>query len=50
MVVMIALLKDEGLRFSAGEEDFYNFVISVSTSEMKLGEILKWLKVNVEKR
>ena len=45
---MSALLEDEGLIFSAEEEDFYNFVISISTREKKSDEIVEWLKKNTE--
>ena len=47
-VAMSALLEDEGLIFSAEEEDFYNFVISISTREKKFDEIVEWLKKNTE--
>ena len=45
---MAALLEDKGLIFSAEEEDFYNFVISISTGEKKFDEIVEWLKENTE--
>ena len=45
-VAMSALLEDEGLIFSAEEEDFYNFVIPISTGEKKFDEIVEWLKEN----
>jgi len=47
-VAMVALLEDEGLVFSASEEDFYRFVISISTGEKKFDEIVDWLKENTE--
>ena len=43
-VAMVALLEEEGFVFSAEEEDFYNFTISISTGEKSFDEIVKWLK------
>ncbi len=43
-VAMVALLEDDGLVFSADDEDFYHFVISISTGEKKFDEIVEWLK------
>jgi len=45
-VAMVALLEDEGLIFSANEDDFYEFIISISISEMLFDEIVEWLKSN----
>jgi len=45
-VAMIALLEDDGLIFSAKEDDFYEFVISISTGEKSFDEIVEWLKSN----
>ena len=43
---MIAFLEENGLHFSASEENLYNFVISISTGEKKFEEIVEWLKEN----
>ncbi len=43
-VAMVALLEEEGFVFSAEEEDFYNFTISISTGEKSFDEIVKWIK------
>ncbi len=45
---MIALLEDEGLMFSADEEDFYNFTISISTGKKSFDEIVAWLKAHAK--
>ena len=45
-VAMIAFLEENGLHFSASEENLYNFVISISTGEKKFEEIVEWLKEN----
>lgn len=47
-VAMIALLEDEGLIFSASEAGFYEFVISIATGEIKIDQIVEWLKINNE--
>lgn len=47
-VAMIAFLQENGLRLSADEKDLYNFVISISTGEIKFEEIVSWLKVNTQ--
>ncbi|HEY5368173.1 MAG TPA: type II toxin-antitoxin system death-on-curing family toxin [Hanamia sp.] len=45
-VAMVALLEDEAMIFSANEDDFYEFVISISTGEKSFDEIVAWLKSN----
>lgn len=45
-VAMVALLEDEGMIFSAKEDDFYEFVISISTGEKAFDEIVAWLESN----
>lgn len=45
-VAMVALLEDGGLIFFAQEEDFYNFIISISTGEKSFDGIVEWLKKN----
>lgn len=47
-VAMISLLEDEELIFCASENEFYKFVISISTGETRFPEIVEWLKANVE--
>ena len=49
-VAMVALLEEEGFVFSAEEEDFYNFTISISTGEKSFDEIVKWLKENTQSK
>jgi death-on-curing protein len=43
-VAMVAVLEENGFLFSADEEDFYDFVISISTGEKKFEQIVDWLK------
>ena len=45
-VAMVALLEDEAMIFSANEDDFDEFVISISTCEKSFDEIVAWLKSN----
>lgn len=40
-VAMVALLE---------EEDFYNFIISISTGEISFEEIVKWLEENTNEK
>ena len=49
-VAMVALLEDAGLVFCADEEDFYNFIISISTGEKSFDEIVKWLEENTNEK
>lgn len=43
---MVALIESAGFKFSANEEDFYNFVISTSTGEIAFDKIVEWLRKN----
>ncbi len=47
-IAMIALLENNGFIFSATEEDFYDFVISISTGKKNFEQIVNWLKASVE--
>lgn len=47
-LAMLAIIRLGELRLSANEEDAYNFVISISTGELKFDEIVEWLKNNNE--
>ncbi len=49
-VAMVALLEDEGIAFSAEEDDFYNFTISISTGEKSFNEIVEWLEENTKQQ
>lgn len=48
MLAMTALLLTNGFRFSASSENFYNFVISISTGSISFDEIVTWLKNNTK--
>lgn len=48
-VAMIAFIENEGIVFSAENEDFYNFVLTISTGERSFDEIVKWLRENINK-
>ena len=45
---MAALLEENGIMICANEEQFYNFVISISTGEKKFEEMVEWLKENTK--
>jgi death on curing protein len=45
-LTMLALLKIGGMNLIASEENVYQFVISISTGEIKFDQILEWLKTN----
>lgn len=49
-VAMVSLLEEEGLSFSADEEDFYQFIICISEGEKTFHEIVKWLQKNTIKK
>ena len=48
-VAMVAFIQEEGYLFIAESEDFYNFVISVSTGEKSFHDIVKLLRKNTTK-
>jgi death on curing protein len=45
-LAMITLLRDDGILFNGVLEESYNFVIKISTGEIKFDEIVIWLKEN----
>ena len=45
-VLMEALLRFGNFKISASDDELYNFVISISTSERSFDEIVTWLKEN----
>ena len=45
-LTMLATLKIGELNLIAGEEDAYQFTISISTGEVKFDKIVEWLKEN----
>jgi death-on-curing protein len=47
-VAMVALLEENGLMLSVDQEDFYDFVISISTGEKKFKQIVEWLQQNAK--
>ncbi len=47
-LLMEALLRYEGYKIIASDEDLYNFVISISTSSISFEEIVEWLKNNTK--
>ncbi len=47
-LLMEALLRYEGYKIIASDEDLYNFVISISTSSISFTEIVEWLKNNTK--
>lgn len=47
-LLMEALLRYEGYKIIASDEDLYNFVISISTGSISFEEIVEWLKNNTK--
>lgn len=47
-VLMEAILRFGNIKIIAENDDLYNFVISISTGEIKFEEIVSWLKVNAQ--
>ena len=50
MLAMAALLIGHKFSFFASSDDFYNFVISISTSSVSFEEIVEWLKNNTKEK
>lgn len=45
-VLMEVLLRIEGIRIIADDDQVYTFVINISTGELKFEQIVEWLKQN----
>lgn len=45
-LAMISFLMECGYKIIAAENDLYNFIISISTGEIKFEQIVEWLKNN----
>lgn len=45
-LAMLAILKMEEMNVVADKEDAYQFVISISTGQIKFNQIIEWLKIN----
>lgn len=45
-VLMEILLRIEGKKIIANDDDLYSFVINISTGKMKFEQIVDWLKQN----
>lgn len=45
-LAMLAILKIGDMNLIASEEDVYQFIISISTGEIKFNKIVEWLKNN----
>ena len=43
-LAMISFLMECGYKLNATENDLYNFIITISTGEIKFEQIVKWLK------
>jgi death on curing protein len=46
---LFAVLNEENYFITAEEDDLYDLTIKISTGEIKLDEIVEWLKNNTEK-
>jgi death-on-curing protein len=47
-VLMEAILRVGNIKIIARNDDLYNFIISISTGEIKFEEIVRWLKENTK--
>ena len=45
-LAILSLLAEYKYKCSANQDDFYKFIISISTGEIKFDEIVSWLKAN----
>ncbi len=45
-LVMVTLLIDSGFTLTANQDNAYEFIIKISTGEMRFDEILIWVKEN----
>jgi hypothetical protein len=45
---MLATLRRGNIKLTASQNDTYNFVIAISTGEMKFEAIVEWLKENTK--
>jgi death on curing protein len=45
-LAMLAILEEKGLELTLSKEDVYNFVIKISTGQLKFEQIVEWLKNN----
>jgi death-on-curing protein len=47
-LAMFTFLMEYGIEINTSNTDFYNFVIAISTGEIKFKAIVEWLKVNTK--
>lgn len=45
-LAMLAILNEGNLKITASNEAVYNFIIDISTGELKFEQIVEWLKQN----
>lgn len=45
-LAIVSLLAENGYSCTANDEDFYSFIIAISTGEIRFEEIVEWLKIN----
>jgi death-on-curing protein len=50
MLAMVSLLLNSNLRFTAAPEEFYPFIINISTGSMPFDEVVEWLKENTTEK
>jgi death on curing protein len=46
MLAMATILLEHQVLINASENDLYNFIIQISTGEIKFEQIVEWLKLN----
>lgn len=47
-LAMFTFLMESNIQIECSNTDFYNFVIAISTGEMKFEAIVEWLKMNTK--
>lgn len=45
---MFTFLKEYDIEINTSSTDFYNFIIAISTGEMKFDVIVEWLRENTK--
>ena len=48
LLAMLLILEIGNFKITASNDDTYNFIIEISTGEIKFEEIVLWLKNNTE--
>jgi death on curing protein len=46
LLAMLAVLDNENFELSMSNGEIYNFIVKISTGEVKFEQIVEWLKIN----